>query len=96
MFTEPHFTVEIEQTMLERPVPAPQRPELLNLADDPGDGVNLSERHPERHARMERELECWFDAATCEVSQSTQSKIHYRLYLRTVHAPEKAFFPVSY
>ena len=28
MFTEPHFTVEIEQTMLERPVPAPQRPEL--------------------------------------------------------------------
>ena len=66
MFTEPHFTVEIEQTMLERPVPAPQRPELFNLADDPGEAVDLSERHPERRASMERELECWFDAVEAD------------------------------
>ena len=32
MFTESPFTVEIEQTMLERFVPAPERPVLFNLS----------------------------------------------------------------
>jgi len=66
MFTESHFTMEIEQTMLERPVPAPGRPELFNLADDPGEEVDLSGRHPERRARMELELESWFDAVEAD------------------------------
>ena len=48
MFTEPHFAAPIEQSMLERPVPAPERPQLFNLADDPGEEVDLSERHPAR------------------------------------------------
>ena len=66
MFTEPHFTAPIEQTVLDRPVPAPERPQLFNLADDPGEEVDLSERHPARRARMERELETWFDAVEAE------------------------------
>ena len=66
MFTEPHFTAPIAQYMLERPVPQPERPRLFNLADDPGEEVDLSERHPARRARMQRDLERWFDAVEAE------------------------------
>ncbi len=66
MFDEPHFTMEIEQTMLQREVPTPDRPELFNLANDPCEEIDLSEQHPERRARMERELENWFDAVEAD------------------------------
>lgn len=45
----------------EREIPAPPRPELYNIADDPGEQNECSADHPEVVDRLSRQLDAWFE-----------------------------------
>ena len=45
----------------QRVIPDPPPPELYNIQDDPLEEHNLAEAHPQRTARMLRDLETWFE-----------------------------------
>ncbi len=50
----------------ERTLSAPSRPELYNLAQDPGEQQNLAATYPDRLSRLLRSLENWFDEVEAE------------------------------
>ena len=45
----------------ERDLPEPHEPELYDLAEDPGEELNLAAQHPDRVRKMLGELEAWFE-----------------------------------
>jgi len=68
MYDYEHFVEHgvIQEPDPPREVPAPPRPELYNLADDPLEKSNLAAEHPDRVSTMLRELETWFEDVETE------------------------------
>ncbi|WP_190920251.1 sulfatase-like hydrolase/transferase [Paenibacillus sabuli] len=60
MQRNPTLTYELVREPVRRTYPAPAPPRLYNLAADPGEREDVSAQHPERTARMARELDAWF------------------------------------
>jgi arylsulfatase A-like enzyme len=50
----------------EHSIPAAPAPQLFDLESDPGEQHDLAAAHPERVARMERELARWFEEVEAE------------------------------
>ncbi|MFP4055397.1 MAG: sulfatase-like hydrolase/transferase [Candidatus Brocadiia bacterium] len=50
----------------ERDLPQPRDPMLFHLGDDPTEQHDLAAREPQRVARMERQLEAWFESVEAE------------------------------
>ena len=49
-----------------REIPPPPPPQLYNIAADPQEQTDLAAEHPDRAARMLRELETWFEQVEAE------------------------------
>ena len=46
--------------------PAAEKPQLYNLADDPGEQFDVADRHPELTRRLLADLETWFESVEAE------------------------------
>ena len=54
-------------------IPEPPKPELFDLAVDPGEEANVADDHPDISSRMLTELETWFEEVESERQAITES-----------------------
>ncbi len=65
-FERPHFETSVQYLYLHQDVPIPDKPMLYNVEMDPSESEDLAEKYPERLAKMQSELENWFDDVESE------------------------------